>query len=105
LYGFIERVTKDPWLFVVMNLSLENNLKEFPKRSELAKKFADANKPADGVVTENSTDGARGSTNPPTRPPLLMVLAGKERIGVVMRIDFVGWKAPLAGKAPEKRKT
>jgi len=105
LYGFIQRVAKDPWLFVVMNLSLENDLKEFPKRSEVAKKFADANKPADRAATENSTDGARGSVNPPTRPPLLMVLAGKERIKIVVRIDFVGWKTPAAGKPPEKGKT
>ena len=105
LYGFIQRVAKDPWLFVVMNLSLENDLKEFPKRSEVAKKFADSSKPADGSTTENSTDGARGSANPPSRPPLLMVLAGKERMKVVVRIDFVGWKTPVAGKTPEKGKT
>ena len=105
LYGFIQRVAKDPWLFVVMNLSLENDLKEFPKRSEVAKKFADSSKPADGSTTENSTDGARGSANPSNRPPLLMVLAGKERMKVVVRIDFVGWKTPVAGKTPEKGKT
>ncbi len=105
LYGFIQRVSRDPWLFIVMNLSLENDLKDFPKRSEVAKKFEDANKPADGVATENSTDAARGSENPPTRPPLLMVLAGKERIKVVMLIDFVGWKTPMAPKPAEKRKT
>jgi hypothetical protein len=105
LYGFIQRVAKDPWLFVVMNMSLENDLKEFPKRSEVAKKFVDANKPADGAATQNSTDGARGSANPPNRPPLLMVLAGKERMKVVVRIDFVGWKAPGAGKPAEKGKT
>jgi hypothetical protein len=34
-----------------------------------------------------------------------MVLAGKERAKVVVRIDFVGWKTPVAGKVPEKRKT
>ena len=105
LYGFIQRVARDPWLFVVMNLTLENDLKEFPKRSEVAKKFAGANKPADGAATENSTDGARGSANPLTRPPLLMVLAGKERTKVVVRIDFVGWKTPVAGKPTEKGKT
>jgi hypothetical protein len=105
LYGFIQRVAKDPWLFVVMNLSLENDLKEFPKRSEVAKKFADSSKPADGSTTENPKDGARGSANPPSRPPLLMVLAGKERMKVVVRIDFVGWKTPVAGKTPEKGKT
>jgi hypothetical protein len=105
LYGFIQRVAKDPWLFVVMNLSLENDLNEFPKRSEVAKKFADANKPTDGAATENSTDGARGSANPPSKPPLLMVLAGKERMKVVVRIDYVGWKTPVAGKTPVKGKT
>ena len=104
LYGFIQRVAKDPWLFVVMNLSLENDLNEFPKRSEVAKKFADANKPTDGAATENSTDGARGSANPPSKPPLLMVLAGKERMKVVVRIDYVGWKIPVAGKTPVKGK-
>ena len=105
LYGFIQRVAKDPWLFVVMNLSLENDLKEFPKRSEVAKKFADASKPTDGAATDNSADGARGSANPPSRPPLLMVLAGKERMKVVVRIDYVGWKTPVAGKTPVKGKT
>jgi hypothetical protein len=105
LYGFIQRIAKDPWLFVVMNLSLENDLKEFPKRREVAKKFADANKPTDGAAAENPTDGARGSANPPSRPPLLMVLAGKERMKVVVRIDFVGWKTPVAGKTPVKGKT
>jgi len=105
LYGFIQRVAKDPWLFVVMNMSLENDLMEFPKRSEVAKKFAEANKPVDGTTTGNSADGARGSANAPTRPPLLMVLAGKERMKVVVRIDFVGWKTPVPGKIPEKGKT
>jgi len=105
LYGFIQRVAKDPWLFVVMNLSLENDLKEFPKRSEIAKKFASGNKPADGAPTENSTDGARGGANPSIRPPLLMVLAGKERMKVVVGIDFIGWKTPVAGKPVTKGKT
>ena len=104
-YGFLERVAKDPWLFVVMNLSLENDLKEFPKRSEIAKKFAEADKPSEGIAVANPTEGARGSTNPATRPPLLMVLAGKERMKVVLRIDFVGWKTPAAGKPVEKGKT
>jgi len=105
LYGFIQRVAKDPWLFVIMNLSLENDLMEFPKRSEVARKFADANKAVDGATTENSANGARGSANAPIRPPLLMVLAGKERMKVVVRIDFVGWKTPALGKTSDKGKT
>jgi hypothetical protein len=103
-YGFIQRIAKDPWLFIVMNLSLENDLKEFPKRSEIAKKFADGNKSADSATIGNSADGARGGANALTRPPLLMVLAGKEMMKVVVQIDFVGWRTPVAGRPAEKGK-
>jgi hypothetical protein len=110
LYGFIQRLARDPWLFIVSDLNLENDLKEFPKRSEVAKKFADASKPAEGtgVVPEGAgvpPEGVRGGANPPSRPPLLMVLAGKERLKVLLRVDFVGWKTQPAGKQPEKGKS
>ncbi len=93
-YGFVGRLSQDPWLFMVMDLSLENEQKEFLKRSEVAKKFE-----------ETKTDSAaEGSTNPKSATPLLLVLAGKERLRVVMKIDFMGWKIPPPGKisAPEK---
>jgi len=110
LYGFIQRLARDPWLFIVSDLSLENDLKEFPKRSEVAKKFADASKPAESTVVGAegagvSTEGMRGGVNPPSRPPLLMVLAGKERLKVLLRVDFVGWKTAAPGKQPEKGKS
>ena len=110
LYGFIQRLARDPWLFIVSDLNLENDLKEFPKRSEVAKKFADASKPAEGgVVAAEGTgllpEGVRGGANPPSRPPLLMVLAGKERLRVLLRVDFVGWKTTAPGKQPEKGKS
>ena len=34
-----------------------------------------------------------------------MVLAGKERLKVVLRVDFVGWRAPAPGKPGEKGKS
>jgi len=111
LYGFIQRLAEDPWLFIVSDLNLENDLKDFPKRSEVAKKFVDANKPAEsaGLVPEGAgaplEGGVRGGDNPPLRPPLLMVLAGKERLKVLIRVDFVGWKTAAPGKQPEKGKS
>ena len=110
LYGFIQRLARDPWLFIISDLNLENDLKEFPKRSEVAKKFADAIKPAEGtgVGAEGAgapPEGMRGGANPPSRPPLLMVLAGKERLKVLLRVDFVGWKTAAPGKQPEKGKS
>ena len=110
LYGFIQRLARDPWLFIVSDLDLENDLKEFPKRSEVAKKFANASKPAEGagVVAEGAgvpPEGVRGGANPPSRPPLLMVLAGKERLKVLLRVDFVGWKTAAPRKQPEKGKS
>jgi hypothetical protein len=110
LYGFIQRLARDPWLFIVSDLNLENDLKEFPKRSEVAKKFADASKPPEGtgVGAESAgapPEGARGGDNPPIRPSLLMVLAGKERLKVLIRVEFVGWKTAAPGKQPEKGKS
>ena len=97
LYRFVGRLSQDPWLFMVMDLSLENEQKEFLKRSEVAKKFEGEKSPS---ATEGASapEGARGSENPQSAMPLLLVLAGKERLRVVMKIDFVGWKIPAAGK-------
>jgi hypothetical protein len=110
LYEFIERLARDPWLFIVADLNLENDLKEFPKRSEVAKKFADASKPPEGVTVAvdgggGATERVRGGANPPSRSPLLMVLAGKERLKVLLRVDFVGWKTAAPGKQLGKGKS
>jgi|688.fasta_scaffold12457_13 hypothetical protein len=107
LYGFMQRLAKDPWLFVVVDMDLENDLKDFPKRSEVAKKFVNDKKgpesvPSVGEGAEGGSVVARGSANAVSRLPLLMVLAGKERLKVVIRVDFVGWKSPAPGKPAEK---
>jgi len=69
----------------------------------VAKRF-EGEKSAPAVEGGAPTDGARGSANPQSTTPLLLVLAGKERLRVVMKIDFIGWKIPLQGKvlAPGK---
>jgi len=102
-YGFVGRLSQDPWLFVVMDLSLENEQKEFLKRGEVAKKF-EGEKSAPALEGGSPTEGARGSANPQSATPLLLVLAGKERLRVVMKIDFMGWRIPPPGKvsAPGK---
>jgi hypothetical protein len=97
LYGFVGRLSQDPWLFVVMDLSLENEQKEFLKRSEVAKKFQ-GEKSASAVEGGSPTEETRGSGSPQSSMPLLLVLAGKERLRVVMKIDFMGWKIPALGK-------
>jgi len=103
LYGFVGRLSQDPWLFVVMDLSLENKQKEFLKRSEVANKF-EGEKSTPAVEGGTPTEGARGSANPQAVMPLLLVLAGKEQLRVMMKIDFMGWKIPPSGKvlAPGK---
>jgi hypothetical protein len=109
LYGFIQRVVTDPWLFVVVNLNLENDMKEFPKRSEIAKRFSDGKSSGFGSTVstgkvESGADGVVGIAETSSQPPLLMVLAGKEQLKVVVRIEFVGWRAPVAGKPSAKGK-
>jgi len=102
-YGFVGRLSQDPWLFVVMDLSLENEQKEFLKRSEVAKKF-EGEKSESAVEGGVPAEGVRESAIPQAAKPLLLVLAGKERLRVVMKIDFMGWKISPLGKvlAPGK---
>jgi len=110
LYGFMQRLAKDPWLFVVVDMNLENDLKDFPKRSEIAKKFVSDKKssesvPSTGESAEAGSEVARGSASAVSRPPLLTVLAGKERLKVVIRVDFIGWKSAVPGKPTAKEKS
>jgi len=110
LYGFVQKVVADPWLFVIVNLNLENDMKEFPKRSEIARRFLDGKNsgvgsPGSAGNGESAVDGAAGSGDASSQPPLLMVLAGKERLKVMMRIEIVGWRVPAPEKPAEKGKT
>jgi hypothetical protein len=97
LYAYISALTKDSWFFIPTNLSLENEKSTFPKRSELVGLFAP--KAAEKVATES----VRGGSNS-TASPLLLVLAGKEKLRVNLQVDFVGWKSTPKMKMEPKDK-
>ena len=99
LYGLIHKLATDPWLFILSDLRLESEQKDFPKRSEVAKKFGEEKSQGSGEM------GTEGAGRPGEKSPLLLVLAGKERVKVLLRVDFVGWRSPNPGKAPEKGKS
>jgi len=86
LYAYIHRLTVDDYFFIPMDLHLENEKDTFPKRSELAGLF---NAPM--VSNPASGEQTRGGSNPPAAP-LLLVLAGKERLRAKLQIDFVSWR-------------
>jgi len=65
----------------------------------VAKKFGGEKGQGSGEV------GTEGAGRTGEKPPLLLVLAGKERVKVLLRVDFVGWRSPNPGKAPEKGKS
>ena len=97
LYAYIHRLTMDDYFFIPMNLQLENEKDAFPKRSELTGLFNAplVNDPASGEQT-------RGGSNPPAAP-LLLVLAGKERLRARLQVDFVSWRPIPQGQDGGKK--
>lgn len=102
LYEFIRILNQDPWLFILVNMSLTNPVDSFPKRGEVAKLFETAPTPA---AEDQKLGYIRGSTNESSKPKLLLVLSGKEKVDVNLEIDYVGWRslAPM-GKKEEAKK-
>ena len=99
LYAYLTALTKDSWFFIPTNLSLENEKSTFPKRSELVGLFA----PPQAAETATN-EPVRGSSNS-VAPPLLLVLAGKEKLRVSLQVDFVGWKSiPNIKTEPKDKK-
>jgi len=88
LYDYVQRLTRDPWLFVITDLSVTNEKQTFPLRSEIAKKFA---------VSEAATGGS--VTVEKKEKKLLEILAGEESLVVTVAVDFVAWKNPKEAKA------
>ena len=88
LYDYVQRLTCDPWLFVITDLSVANEKQAFPLRSEIAKKFA---------VSEAATGGS--VTAEKKEKKLLEILAGEESLVATMEVDFVAWKSPKEAKA------
>ena len=92
LTDLLHRLTRDSWFLLPTQLVVENEQASFPKRAEFQKIFG---KPAPETGTVASEDPASVS-----RPPLLLVLAGKEKLRVSLTIDFAGWPPPPPSGSP-----
>ena len=75
---------------------VENEKLSFPKRSELASQFASS--ATNSTPSPEIEKGGRLSAN----PPLLLVLAGKERVRVQMILDYIQWKSSSLEKPVKK---
>lgn len=99
LYAFVNALTTDAYLFVPMDISIENEKGGFPKRSELETAF---NSSTSDKPSSPNSDATSGRAVP---PPLLLVLAGKEKIRVVLQVDYIPWRtAPLENTEIKARK-
>jgi hypothetical protein len=84
LFEFVRGLEKDPWLFLIQELVVENEQTQFPSRSEIRKKFE----------SPNQTNPEPG--NAAVRPKLLEVLAGKEKVQSTLQIESIGWPRPVS---------
>jgi len=95
LRDFLSRLIRDPWIFIPTQLKIENELASFPKRAEFEKTFS----PSPGAAL-----GGGESVVTPGKSPLLLVLAGKEKLRVFLRVDFAAWPPPAQPEnAPPER--
>ena len=84
LFKLVRGLAEDPWLFLVQDLLVKNELSQFPSRSEIRKKF-------------EAKDQPQGKEGKVSTPKLLEVLAGKEKVQSTLLIEYVGWP-PDPGK-------
>ena len=88
LYEFVGRLTRDEWLFILTDLSVENSKPTFPLRSEIAKKFEVA----------EASDGGLAQTDKKEKR-LLEILGGNEKVTAKLEVEFVAWQSPEEAKA------
>lgn len=91
LYEYVRLLSQDPALFILTNLSVQNEKQLFPLRSEIAKKFSS---------TEAAPAGTPGSAQ--NAKKLLEILGGEESLLAVLDLDFVAWRNPEEMKAKPK---
>lgn len=82
LFDYVDRLSRDTWLWVPREVRVTNELATFPSRSEIRKGFL----PGRAAAGEGE-----GTTAPAEAPKLLQVLAGKEKIKTKIRLDLIGW--------------
>lgn len=90
---FLTRLVSDPWIFVPMDIRVENEQASFPKREEFEKLLTTPAAASGNDVSGQAT---------PSTAPLLLVLAGKERLRVRMSVDFVFLPPEKEAKPKEK---
>jgi len=93
LFDYVGRLSQDPWLWVPMDLRVNNELATFPSRSEIRK----------GFVRGGPAEEGGGNPDQAEAPKLLQVLAGKEKINSKLRLDLIGW--PPAPTPPAAQPT
>lgn len=89
LFALMRGLADDPWLFLVQDLLVKNELNQFPSRSEIRKKF-------------EAKDQPQGKEAKASSPKLLEVLAGKEKVQSTLVIEYVGWPSD-PGKEPSSQ--
>lgn len=89
LYEYVRLLATDSALLILTQLRVTNEKQTFPSRSEIAKKFSNAETP--------TAESAPGETGQKKR--LLEILAGEETLSSTLQIDFVAWKIPEEAKA------
>lgn len=90
LFEFVRGLEKDPWLFLIQDLVVQNEQIQFPSRSEIRKKF------------ESQTQANPEAGSAAVRPKLLEVLAGKEKVQSTLQIESIGWPPPVSPPAPSR---
>jgi hypothetical protein len=89
LYEYVRLLAGNPALLILTNLMVTNEQQNFPLRSEIAKKFTEANLSTGGEAMQKKKEGKR----------LLEILAGEESVQTVLEVDFVAWRNPEEPKA------
>lgn len=85
LYEYVRLLSQDPWLLILQDLSVQSRKEDFPRRSEIAKKFS-------------GPEAAAKPQETASKKKLLEILAGDEKLFVSMEIAFVPWQQPDDGK-------
>lgn len=91
LYEYVRLLSQDPALFILKDISVNNEKQTFPLRSEIAKKFSAA---------QASPDAKPDPVQ--SKNKLLEILAGEESLLAGLEVDFVAWRNPQEekGKVP-----
>lgn len=93
LAEYIRLLSVDDWPLVIQDIKIENEKTQFPKRSEIAKKFQKDKSPD---ISGQATVGEAKDAG----QPLLEILAGNERIRSEVEVEFRPWLEKAPDRSP-----